>query len=120
MKINDIPLQGSEHIILMLRRLVEGAEEFVVLERDKRHFLQSDGSSLEYKNPSGLYRCTQQEFTPDELQELFIDYSTGGSRYLAEYQWEELPGFSDWEPGPQEKLPPPEGVLGRFRRLFGL
>ena len=56
MKINDIPLQGSEHIILMLRRLVEGAEEFVVLERDERHFLQSDGNSLEYKNPSGIQK----------------------------------------------------------------
>lgn len=120
MKINDIPLQGSEHITLLLQRLAEGAEEFVVLERDERHFLQSDGSSLEYKNPAGLYRCTRQEFTLKELQELFIDYSTGGNRYLAEYQWAELPGFCDWEPEPREELPPPKGLLGRFRRLFGL
>ena len=121
MKINDIPLQESEHITLMLRRLAEGAEEFVILERDERHFLQSDGHRLEYKNPAGLYCCTQQGFALEELQELFIDYSTGGNRYLAEYQWTELPGFCDWAPEePEEALPPPKGLLGRFRRLFGL
>lgn len=120
MKINDIPLQGAKHIQIMLERLFAGKEEFVCLDRDERHFLQTDGRSLEYKNPAGLYRATRSGFSPDELEKLFLDYSAGGNEYLNSSQWQELPGFSDWEPEETDDRPPPGTLREKLRRMCGL
>lgn len=120
MKINDIPVQDAEHIKLLLDRLMSGAEEFVVLERDGQHFIQTDGYGLEYKNPAGLYRAIQTEFTLRELTGIFLNYYHGGNAFINEYQWQEVPGFSEWEPEVKDDRPPPRTLREKFRRLFGL
>ncbi|MBE6380648.1 MAG: hypothetical protein E7047_06935 [Lentisphaerae bacterium] len=120
MKINDVPIQGADHIRIMLARLFAGSEDCVILDRDERHFLQTDGWSLEYKNPAGLYRATRSGFSQSELEAVFIDYYTGGNEYITLFQWEELPGFSDWEPEETDDRPPAKTLREKLRRLCGL
>ena len=120
MKINEVTIQDVQHIKIILERLFNRQEEFVILDRDERHFLQSDGVSLEYKNPAGLYRATQTDFSREELEALFLDYYAGGNEYISRYQWEELPGFSDWEPAEEDTRPPARTLREKLRRLCGL
>ena len=120
MKINDVTVQDEEHIKLILSRVMADAEEFAVLERDASHFLQTDGYGLEYKNPSGLYRAEQNEFTLEELTDLFLNYFHGGNAYITACQWQEVPGFSDWETEEKDDRPPPQTLREKIHRWFGL
>lgn len=120
MKINSIDVQNEEHIKMVLARVMAGSDEFAVLDKDDRHFLQTDGYGLEYKNPAGLYRAVQEEFTQEELEAVFLDYYRNGNAYLNNYQWQEIPGFSDWEEPIQDDRPPARTLREKIRRLFGL
>jgi hypothetical protein len=120
MKINDVPVQDAEHIKLILERVMSGSEEFAVLERDGQHFIQTDGYGLEYKNPAGLYRAEQNEFTLRELTEIFLNYYHGGNACVNAYQWKEVPGFSEWEVEEKDDRPPPRTLREKIHRLFGL
>jgi hypothetical protein len=102
MKINDIPIQDEKHILILLQRLAAGAESCVILDRDESHFLQTDGKELMFKNPEGLYRSVRKDFSAAELQELFINYYREKSGCLSNYQWQLIPGFSDWESEAEE------------------
>ena len=91
MQINSIPVQDETHIRTVLARVMAGSEEFAVLDRDERHFLQTDGYGLEYKNPAGLYRAAKEEFTQEELEEVltnekqpiaYIGYEPSGKIHL--------------------------------------
>lgn len=120
MKINSIPVQDDTHIRTVLARVMAGSEEFAVLDRDERHFLQTDGYGLEYKNPAGLYRAVQEEFSQEELEAVFLDYYRNGNEYLTKYEWQEIPGFSDWEEPEKDDRPPARTLREKIRRLFGL
>lgn len=120
MKINSIPIQDEEHIKFILARVIAGSEEFAVLDRDDSHFLQTDGYGLEYKNPAGLYRAVQEEFTQSELEAVFLDYFHNGSEYLNRYQWQEIPGFSDWGEPEKDDRPPAKTLREKIHRFFGL
>lgn len=119
MKINDIPVQDDTHIRIILQRLFAGSETLVILDRDESHFLQTDGKELMFKNPEGLYRTPPQEFTLEELQELFIKYYHHHTGCLQNYQWEVIPGFSDWETEPEENEEANNKRLAdRLKKLF--
>ena len=120
MKINDIAVQDAEHIKLILARVMAGAEEYAILERDASNFLQTDGYGLEYKNPAGLYRAEQSEFTQEELTEVFLNYYNGGNAYINAYTWQEVPGFSDWQEPETDERPPAKTLREKIHRLFGL
>lgn len=97
MKINDVSVQDEKHILILLQRLAAGAENCVTLAWNESHFLQTDGNELMLKNPEGLYRSIDHDFSENELCELFMNYYRGKSGCLNKYQWQLIPGFSDWE-----------------------
>ena len=120
MKINDAVVTSEAEIIAVLEKVMAGTEDFAVLERDSQHFIQTAGDSLEYKNPAGLYQAEQQEFTLEELIEVFLNYSRGVYDSLSKYQWKEIPGVAEWEPEEVDDRPPPRNLREKIRRLFGL
>ena len=119
MKINDIPVQDEKHILILLERLAAGAENCITLNRDESHFLQTDGNELMFKNPEGLYRSFDHNFSEDELCELFLNYYRGKSGCLNQYQWQLIPGFADWESAVEEdweKHSP--NFFNRLKKIF--
>ena len=120
MKINDVPVQSEEEIIAALQEVFSGNRDFAVLERDGQHFIQTDGKSLEYKNPAGLYRALQNEFTIDELAALFMNYYRNINGCTNIYQWQEIPGFAEWDNEEKDDRPPARTLREKIHRLFGL
>ena len=120
MKINDIPVQDETHILILLQRLFAGAESFVILDRDESRFLQTDGKELMFKNPEGLYRSERNDFSTSEIQDIFISYYRGQAGCLSKYQWQQIPGFSDWEPEPEEEDEEENNkrLLARLKKLL--
>ena len=60
------------------------------------------------------------DVTQEELEAVFLDYYRNGNAYLNNYQWQEIPGFSDWEEPIQDDRPPARTLREKIRRLFGL
>jgi hypothetical protein len=120
MKINDVPVYTEEQIINTLQQVFDGSKDFAVLERDGQHFIQTDDNSMEYKKPAGLYKSVREDFTSQELADLFLEYYHGVYDKLNSNEWREIPGFSAWEPEEKDDRPPPKTLREKIHRLFGL
>ena len=79
MKLNDKIVDRENDILALLDRVAAGAEEFAVLAKSPKRFIQSSGNMLEYNSGQKLY--STENVSNEDIKAAFLSYYRGDDKY---------------------------------------
>ncbi|MBQ8755347.1 MAG: hypothetical protein IJZ19_09980, partial [Lentisphaeria bacterium] len=79
MKINDKTVNDEEDILAVLDAVASGEEEFAILAKSPKRFIQTSGNMLEYNSGQKLYSA--ENISNEDIKAAFLDYYRGNDGY---------------------------------------
>ena len=79
MKLNDKIIDNENDIIVVLDKVSAGEEEFVILAKSSKRFIQTSGNMLEYSSGQKLY-CAEN-VSLEDMKAAFLSYYRGDDKY---------------------------------------
>ena len=79
MQLNGQNVNHKDQIIALLNAVADGREEFALLARSPKRFIQTDGFMLEYSSGQRIYRS--ENLVPADIQAAFLAYFCGQDDY---------------------------------------
>ena len=79
MKINDKTVSCENDILFILDAVASGEEEFAILAKSPKRFIQTSGNMLEYNSGQKLYSA--ENISNEDIKAAFLDYYRGNDGY---------------------------------------
>ena len=79
MKINEKTVSCENDILFVLDAVASGEEEFAILAKSPKRFIQTSGNMLEYNSGQKLYSA--ENISNEDIKAAFLDYYRGNDGY---------------------------------------
>ena len=79
MKLNNNPVTSEDEILAVLDAVASGEEEFAILAKSPKRFIQTSGNMLEYNSGQKLYSA--EKISNEDIKAAFLDYYRGNDGY---------------------------------------
>lgn len=79
MELNDKPVTSEDEILAVLDAVASGGEEFAILAKSPKRFIQTSGNMLEYNSGQKLYSA--ENISNEDIKAAFLDYYRGNDGY---------------------------------------
>lgn len=79
MELNDKPVTSEDEILAVLDAVASGEEEFAILAKSPKRFIQTSGNMLEYNSGQKLYSA--EKISNEDIKAAFLDYYRGNDGY---------------------------------------
>ena len=107
MTLNDKNVNHKDQIIALLDAVASGREEFAILAKSPKRFIQTARNRLEYNSGQRLY-CAEN-ISNEDIKAAFLDYFRGNDGYKKFFRQTSVPAEKPFEPSPEKSF---------FKRLY--